>query len=112
MFNDPTRVPKESDYSNYFNCEFSGYNMEDNTGYVIIPNYLDIKSWVMEHYVPDGIGWFEVVREERVRRNDVGEWELVGDDILKGCNSEFEKKLLADNIKETFEIMERYYEVQ
>lgn len=96
------RIPSKKDYEGYFSCDHQGYNEEEYTYYVILPNYLDIKIWVLEHMVPDNKGWFEIVKEEHVLRDGNGWKEVSGDPQYS----------LMENIRDTLETMENYYAVQ
>ncbi len=97
--------PEKRDYDWHFPCKYQGYDENEHTYYIIVPDYRDIKPWIMEHTVPDGKGgWFEVVREELVER-DGDTWKEVA------CGDEPSNDLL-DDLRDTFETMERYYSTE
>lgn len=121
FFTSDTREPRRADYERYVHCKYGFYNEEEHTYDVIIPNYLDIKPWIMEHLAEDGQGWFGIVGEKRVKLKEAAKteeitlvldsWEEVSDDELGDCDNYNERSYLTDNIRETLESMEKYYEV-
>lgn len=93
------------DYRSFIPCPYCEYNPQEDTYSIIVPNYLDLKPWIMEHSVSDGRGWFEVVREELVER-DGNDWKLISNVSRQTQDS------LIGNLRDTFETMESYYLIQ